>query len=375
MSNFRKPGVTNGSAVSKAGHAHAFGPQPPDLRRTTTGTGLSQEDALALEELGLDLTQIALDFAGVVDPTPVSDGLSALIALGRGKWLDAAISGASLVPYIGDLAKAGKLPGYLKTIQRAVELAERSPQALARLRPGLENIAKALDLLPAKANVSLEAMRQALKRLLRAETVAPKPDIRHHFQFKEYIAPTGNSYKTASGRLGVPSKVKKFRDEAAQKRLSGGTGDDAGHLIASDFGAPGGGENLSLQNWRSNEAGGKYQRTSRRGPSEHIDEMPSDALLGAYYRLEEEWRKLLEDGWGIEVTVTDKIRRGESIQRPFVREVEWTEISPLGERSTQKRSFSNPESPMSRKAKNIPLKVDKPQQDNVYDIFTKKKLP
>ena len=62
-----------------------------------------------LRDLALDLTQLCFDLAGFVDPTPISDGVSGLIALGRGQWLDAAISGIAMVPYVGDLAKAGKL--------------------------------------------------------------------------------------------------------------------------------------------------------------------------------------------------------------------------------------------------------------------------
>src|SRR5437870_2937171 len=41
----------------------------------------------------------------------------------------------------------------------------------------------------------------------------------------------------------------------AQKKMAGGTGDDAGHLIGNRFGAPGGRENLSPQNWKANRFG------------------------------------------------------------------------------------------------------------------------
>ena len=57
-----------------------------------------------LRELALDLVQLSLDLAGIVDPTPISDGSGALLALARGLWLDSAISGVSMVPYVGDLA-------------------------------------------------------------------------------------------------------------------------------------------------------------------------------------------------------------------------------------------------------------------------------
>lgn len=61
------------------------------------------------KELYLDLTQSALDIAGIADPTPISDGLSALMSLGRGDFLGAGLSLVSMVPYAGDaLAKTSK---------------------------------------------------------------------------------------------------------------------------------------------------------------------------------------------------------------------------------------------------------------------------
>jgi len=52
--------------------------------------------------------QTALDAAGVLDPTPISDGVNALIYAGRGQWGNMLISMAGTVPYVGDLAKGGK---------------------------------------------------------------------------------------------------------------------------------------------------------------------------------------------------------------------------------------------------------------------------
>ena len=59
-----------------------------------------------------DVTQIALDIVGLVDPTPISDGVNGLISLGRGDWLGAGISAVSMIPYVGDAAKLGKLGRY-----------------------------------------------------------------------------------------------------------------------------------------------------------------------------------------------------------------------------------------------------------------------
>ena len=56
----------------------------------------------------IDKFHAILDVIGVFDPTPISDGLNSIIYLAEGDFVNAAISAASIVPYIGDGAKAGK---------------------------------------------------------------------------------------------------------------------------------------------------------------------------------------------------------------------------------------------------------------------------
>ncbi len=70
----------------------------------------AQDELAALNnELKLDLIQAGIDVAGIADPTPASDGLNALISLGRGNFIDAGLSLISMVPYAGDaVAKTTK---------------------------------------------------------------------------------------------------------------------------------------------------------------------------------------------------------------------------------------------------------------------------
>lgn len=117
------------------------------------------------ERLALDVVQFALDLVGIVEPTGAADGLSALISLGRGKWLDAGISGLSLLPYVGDLAKVGKLPKYLKSVREAIQLAAKDVGFEAKLVPALRRLKVTaldklpLDTLPAPARASLAELR------------------------------------------------------------------------------------------------------------------------------------------------------------------------------------------------------------------------
>lgn len=321
-----------------------------------SGTGATHPDAdphlREMRELGLDLLQMALDLAGIFDPTPTSDGASALLSLARGNWFDAVISGVSMVPYVGDLAKAGKLPRYLKSLERAVELAEKSAVAARTLLPGFEKLKKVLDLIPAGANKSIDEMKRVIDRALKsgAEAAAKTlPDISKHFRFRQFER-NGNLVHEASGRLGIPGNVMRHRSRSAQRSVSSGTGDDAGHLIGDRFGAPGGRENLTPQNWIANQK-------------------------GTFHDLEDAWAAKLKQGTGIEVKVSDVTKKGED--RPFMRKVEWSEITPTGVTTRHELTFANTHTPKSRDQRGIGPTVSSPQSNNVIDVdfVNKRRLP
>ncbi len=123
------------------------------------------------QQLALDIVQFALDMVGIVDPTGTADAMSGLISLGQGKWLDAAISGVSMIPYLGDLAKTAKLPKYLRSIQEAVELAAKDAEFAARLRPALQKIKDTLDRvplnkLPQEGRAQLERIQREISNFL-----------------------------------------------------------------------------------------------------------------------------------------------------------------------------------------------------------------
>jgi hypothetical protein len=158
------------------------------------------------------------------------------------------------------------------------------------------------------------------------------PDISGRFTFKSgYQGQT--FYKKASGELGIPGQVMTHRDVAAQRGVSAGTGEHAGHLIGIQFGAPGDLRNLGLQNPNMNTFAPISLQEAFQGSG------------GSYHRVESGWADLLLQGHRVEVTVTDKYRTGEN--RPYTRSVSWTEISPGG--VTQKAlEFVNFTSPQSR---------------------------
>jgi hypothetical protein len=49
--------------------------------------------------MAAELIQAGVDVAGILDPTPTSDALSAAMSLAKGDYLGAALSLVSMIPY------------------------------------------------------------------------------------------------------------------------------------------------------------------------------------------------------------------------------------------------------------------------------------
>jgi hypothetical protein len=291
-------------------------------------------------ELALDLIQLCLDLAGIVDPTPVSDTSSMLLSIGRGRFLDAVISGVSLVPWVGDLAKLGKFQRYLETVRSAIRLAGQSTEAARVLAPVLDRLRRVVDLLPRNLPEPLARMRDELRNFRAANAAAhvanALPDIRRHFRFRPRWRQGSFEFEEIAGRLGVPGRVQTFGSRSATTAVSRGTGEHAGHRIGERFGAPTDHTNLSLQNPNMNSYAPRAHQEALQGSG------------GSYLRMEDEWARQLQQGYGIEVVVRDKYRIGET--RPIGRFVEWIEIAPNGTRTRHNRVFGNFNSPQAPNA-------------------------
>ena len=135
---------------------------------TFAATGAHQATGLTEEDLDLivDVTQFALDIGGIVEPTPFCDIGSGLISVHKGDWFEVGISAISLVPYIGDLAKIGKLKRYTKLIAKVADRAAKSPAFAAKVRPMLTRTRQALDMAP--DSDALRAIKHQLDNALDA---------------------------------------------------------------------------------------------------------------------------------------------------------------------------------------------------------------
>lgn len=134
-----------------------------------------------------DLTQMTLDITGIVDPTPISDGSNLVISLGRGvgelfsgNWskagehgLNGVISGVGFLPYVGDLAKLGKLGKWAETVTKAVDAAIHNPAARQALEPALKKLhdlignipESVMNKLPDEVKSTLEGIKGKLDEL------------------------------------------------------------------------------------------------------------------------------------------------------------------------------------------------------------------
>jgi len=194
-----------------------------------------------------------------------------------------------------------KYPEYKGEFERRIKNRnERKKEIAAKLNDPDPTIkGEALDELKHEAELAKELLRDMQKH---ADNLT-KPDISKRYNYYETTNKQGNHVKVAEGELGVPGEVMKHRSQTEQGKVSAGTGDDAGHLIANVFGAEGGGRNLGKQNWIANE-------------------------FGTWRQLEIMWAEKLVNGTKVSVKVREVARaKGE---RPYMREATWTEIDPSG---------------------------------------------
>jgi len=94
---------------------------------------------------GEDVLSAGLDIVGILDPTGVADGLNAGLQAKNGNWLDAEISALGIIPYVGDVAKVGKISNDVKIIDNAIKAvkAEQRAAKLSKVERAGKNFTKA----------------------------------------------------------------------------------------------------------------------------------------------------------------------------------------------------------------------------------------
>ena len=79
---------------------------------------------------GEQIVSAALDLAGIADPLGVCDGANTVLQAKNGEWGGAVLSALGIIPYVGDIAKLGKVGKDLKILKKAIDGLKKSPQSL-----------------------------------------------------------------------------------------------------------------------------------------------------------------------------------------------------------------------------------------------------
>jgi hypothetical protein len=166
MANARRPGPIGlySTSIDTGILDRTRMPQPGVIGLHTGPSNSEMEQAKIT--LVTDIGQLILDLTGIIDPTPISDGTNTLISLARGRWFDAFVSAVSIVPYVGDLAKAAKLPRYIKSVRKAIQIARFDPKWASALGMLFRKLRKVLDKCLELADDLLpDGVRKLLKEL------------------------------------------------------------------------------------------------------------------------------------------------------------------------------------------------------------------
>lgn len=105
-----------------------------DIEVNASSLGINFGGNYTLE--GDAVLSAGLDIVGIVDPSGIADGLNAGLQANSGDWLGAGISALGIIPYVGDVAKVGKVGKDVKIISNAIDEVKSAKQLLKEGRAG-----------------------------------------------------------------------------------------------------------------------------------------------------------------------------------------------------------------------------------------------
>ncbi|MCA9062805.1 MAG: hypothetical protein KDA96_07095 [Planctomycetaceae bacterium] len=128
------------------------------------------------EGLLLDLTHFVLDLIGIVEPTPVGDGTRVKKSTAGRDRQGMGLSAVSVLPYLGDFARLGKVARYERAVARSVAFAAGDAEFAARIRPILQRLQQLLDDVPIdELRGGLRQVRERIAQFLRGARRTPGP--------------------------------------------------------------------------------------------------------------------------------------------------------------------------------------------------------
>lgn len=213
-----------------------------------------------------NLAQLALDLAGIIDPTPTSDILSGLISVATGDWRGALVSaGSAAAPYAGDALKATRVGKWLKTISETVELAATNPAFKRAVAPALKAISDLIGKLPARrvSNEIDTALKSAKRQIddvlgLGTKLAGKVASITRRVGRNEATWKLGADGRPIEAAATIREVFVKAPRSQAEQRVAGAVGksghtaDEGGHILGHRFFKDQGIKNLFPQNGNFN---------------------------------------------------------------------------------------------------------------------------
>lgn len=107
-----------------------------DIKVNASSLGINWGGNYTLQ--GEEVLSSALDIVGILDPTGIADGTNTALQIKNKDWGGALISAAGLIPYVGDIAKIGKVEKDVKIINAAIDAIRAEKNAYRNLITGLQ---------------------------------------------------------------------------------------------------------------------------------------------------------------------------------------------------------------------------------------------
>ena len=79
---------------------------------------------------GDEILSAALDIIGIADPVGIADGVNAFIQAKNGDWIGSAISILGVIPFVGDVAKVGKVEKDIQVVEKAIDAVRETQKAV-----------------------------------------------------------------------------------------------------------------------------------------------------------------------------------------------------------------------------------------------------
>lgn len=117
---------------------------------------------------GVQRVQLGADIAGIFDPTPLSDGVGAVISAMQDDIWGVGFSLLGMIPYVGDLGKIGKISKIAPRTGRALEaLLSNADRLAAGGRSALQAAGLGLHQVAAARRAATERVRDAMRQVRR----------------------------------------------------------------------------------------------------------------------------------------------------------------------------------------------------------------